>query len=462
MPKASKSQWEMGELFPVEEVRKVLTVSELTGAIRRVLEKEVGQVWVTGEITNLRVQGSGHVYFSIKDANAQLSCVLFRTEARSVNRDFLTDGQRVILQGELTVYEARGQYQLRVASVQLHGVGALQAAFERLKQKLQAEGLFDQGHKRPLPSIPQAIGLVTSPDAAALRDVLHTVRRRNPALRIVLACCRVQGIGAAQEIAEAIHALNSGQPPSPVDLIMLTRGGGSIEDLWAFNEEIVARAIYASKIPVVSAVGHEIDFTISDFVADFRAATPTAGAEIVTEGVFSRRQYVAGAPAYLRELVAARLTDKRARVQAASRLLSRAHPRRRLRQGMQRADDLQNSLARCARHHLRQTRSRMESVLNRFSRLRPELVLNLKRERLRWLASRLEEAPGERIGKMRERLRAAEMRLRLLSPLHTLSRGYSITTDAATGAIIRSPKQTRTGQELRSQLDKGEVRSIVR
>ena len=222
----------------------------------------------------------------------------------------------------------------------------------------------------------------------------------------------------------------------------------------------MARAIYASKIPVVSAVGHEIDFTISDFVADFRAATPTAGAEIVTEGVFSRRQYVAGAPAYLRELVAARLTDKRARVQAASRLLSRAHPRRRLRQGMQRADDLQNSLARCARHHLRQTRSRMESVLNRFSRPRPELVLNLKRERLRWLASRLEEAPGERIGKMRERLRAAEMRLRLVSSLHTLSRGYSITTDAATGAIATNGTAIATHVDATSGVMRTNTRNV--
>src|SRR3954468_10131356 len=229
MPKALKSQWEFGELFPAEAVRKVLTVSELTGSIRRILEKEIGQVSVTGEISNLRIQSSGHIYFSIKDAEAQLACVLFRAEAASVNRDYLQDGQKVVLEGELTVYEARGQYQLRVASVQLQGLGALQAAFERLKQKLNAEGLFDQSHKRSIPQFPQAIGLVTSPVGAAIRDVLHTVQRRNPALQIILASCRVQGAGAAQEIAAAISTLNDwtrSKPSVNLDLILLTRGGG--------------------------------------------------------------------------------------------------------------------------------------------------------------------------------------------------------------------------------------------
>ena len=189
MAKTAKSQWEFGELFPAEAVRKVLTVSELTGSIRRTLEKEVGTVCVMGEITNLRVQASGHVYFTIKDANAQISCVLFRNEARGVNREFLADGQKVVLDGEITVYEARGQYQLRVLAVQLQGVGALQAAFEKLKQKLQAEGLFDEGHKRPLPRYPRRIGIVTSPDGAAIRDVLHAIERRNPALEVVVAAC---------------------------------------------------------------------------------------------------------------------------------------------------------------------------------------------------------------------------------------------------------------------------------
>src|SRR6266850_2566465 len=267
MAPPGKSQWDFGELFPMEQTRKVLSVTELTGQIRRVLEKSVGQIWVTGEITNLRNQSSGHLYFTLKDAAAQLSCVLFRGEIQ-VDRALLEDGRKVILQGDVTVYETRGQYQLRVTAVELQGVGALQVAFEKLKQKLNAEGLFAPERKRPLPGYPQRIGLVTSPTGAAIRDVLHVVERRNPGLEIVFAPCRVQGTGAAEEIATAIRLLNefngsssrreealtliredvrikdeslltSAATRSHLDLILVTRGGGSLEDLWAFNEEVV-------------------------------------------------------------------------------------------------------------------------------------------------------------------------------------------------------------------------------
>src|ERR1041385_3753619 len=283
--KPAKSQWDFGELFPTEQIRKVLSVSELTAQVKRLLEKQVGQGWVSGEVTNVRAQASGHIYFTLKDAGAQLNCVLFRGEAVA-HRDLLADGQKVLLQGDVTVYEARGQYQLIVREVELQGVGALQIAFEKLKQKLAVEGLFAPERKRPLPEFPQRIGLVTSPTGAAIRDVLHVVQRRNPALEIVLAPCRVQGEGAAEEIAAAIRLLNefsvssSRREEAPIskggfdqslltsaatklDLILVTRGGGSLEDLWAFNEEVVARAIFHSELPVVSAVGHEIDFTIT-------------------------------------------------------------------------------------------------------------------------------------------------------------------------------------------------------
>src|SRR6266581_4849328 len=239
MSKQTKSQWDFGELFPTEETRRVLSVSELTEQIRRLLEKQVGQVWVTGEVTNLRTQSSGHIYFTLKDANAQLSCVLFRSEPVG-HRELLQDGQKVLLQGEVTVYEARGQYQLIVREVELQGVGALQVAFEKLKQKLAAEGLFASERKRSLPRYPQRIGLVTSPTGAAIRDVLHVVQRRNPALEIIFVPCRVQGDGAAQEIATAIRLLNefdAGQASrltgqaghlSYLDLLLITRGGGSL------------------------------------------------------------------------------------------------------------------------------------------------------------------------------------------------------------------------------------------
>src|SRR6266568_7775921 len=236
MPRSSKSQWDFGELFPAETTRRVLTVSELTTQVKRLLEKSIGLVWVTGEITNLRVQSSGHVYFTLKDANAQLNCVLFRGESVE-NRDLLQDGQKLVVQGDLTVYEPRGQYQLVVRAVELQGVGALQLAFEQLKRKLQAEGLFAPERKRPLPKYPQRIGLVTSPTGAAIRDVLHVIQRRNPGLEIIFTPCRVQGEGAAQEIAAAIRLLNEfniGQASRQLclDLILLTRGGGSLEDLW--------------------------------------------------------------------------------------------------------------------------------------------------------------------------------------------------------------------------------------
>src|SRR5438874_6015317 len=244
MAKITKSQWDFGELFPAEPSRRVLTVSELTTQVKRLLEKELGLLWVTGEATNLRVQSSGHVYFTLKDAGAQLNCVLFRGETVE-NREMLQDGRKLVVQGDLTVYESRGQYQLIVRAVEMQGVGALQLAFERLKRKLQAEGLFAPERKRPLPKYPQRIGLVTSPTGSAVRDVLHVIQRRNPSLEIIFVPCRMQGDGAAEEIASAIRLLNEFNsalrtPHSALDLILITRGGGSLEDLWAFNEEVVA------------------------------------------------------------------------------------------------------------------------------------------------------------------------------------------------------------------------------
>src|SRR2546426_5790186 len=343
MAKTHKSQWDFGELFPAETTRRVLTVSELTTQVKRLLEREIGLVWVTGEVTNLRLQSSGHVYFTLKDANAQLNSVLFRGESVET-RDLLQDGQKLVVQGDLTVYEPRGQYQLVVRQVELQGVGALQLAFEKLKEKLQAEGLFATERKRPLPEYPQCIGIVTSPTGAAIRDVLHGVQRRNPGLEIILVPCRVQGDGAAEEIAAAIRLLNewaSRCSKTPLlqrralDLILVTRGGGSLEDLWAFNEEAVARAIFESAAPVVSAVGHEIDFTISDFVADVRAATPSAAAGIITEGVVASRQLVAGAPGWMAQRIHRRLERAAENFRQWRQRLTRLHPRRRLNEKLQ-------------------------------------------------------------------------------------------------------------------------------
>lgn len=463
MPRSRKTQWDFsGELFPQEALRKVFTVSELTGEVRKALEKQLSHVWVSGEISNFRLQSSGHIYFTLKDASSQLNCVLFRNDPVA-ERESLQDGRKVILNGEITVYEARGQYQLHVLGVEIQGIGALQAAFEKLKQKLNAEGLFAQERKRPLPPYPMRIGVATSETGAAIRDVLHVVGRRNPSLEIILAPCLVQGQGASQDIAKAIALLNewSGQTTEKLDLILLTRGGGSLEDLWPFNEEIVARAIAASSLPVVSAVGHEIDFTISDFVADLRAATPSAAAEILTEGVFSTTRWIEQIPGRLRECLNQRLTREGTRITQLFQRLARAHPRRYLQESTQRLDDLQISMARAVRHCVDKSSALFQTLQERLVRIRPSQIVLQRKTTLLQQEHRLHEQAILRVKNARQKLNALETRLRLLSPEHILARGYSITIDVQTGRVLQSSSQTRPGQHIRTRLKSGEVRSVV-
>jgi exodeoxyribonuclease VII large subunit len=437
MSKQSKSQWDFGELFPVEMTRKVFSVGELTEQIRRLLEKQIGQVWVSGEVTNFRAQSSGHNYFTLKDASAQIACVLFRGEDVP-HRELIADGQKILLQGDLTVYEPRGQYQLIVRAVELQGIGALQVAFEKLKQKLAAEGLFAVERKRPLPKFPQRIGLVTSPTGAAIRDVLHVIQRRNPGLGIILVPCRVQGDGAGREIAAAIRLLNE-FGAGKLNLILATRGGGSLEDLWAFNEEIVARAIFESAIPVVSAVGHETDFTIADFVADLRAATPSAAAEIITEGVFSSRKFLAQCGERMQQLFRRQFANKQFLLTQNASRLARAHPRRKFQNWQQRLDELQTDLSRCLKHRVRHWQIALQNLSERLHRIRPSYLIKQRREQLRQI----------------------ERRLIALGPQQVLSRGYSITTDLATGKVLREAKKAKAGQKLKIRLKIGEIISRV-
>jgi exodeoxyribonuclease VII large subunit len=456
MGKQSKSQWDFGELFTAEQTRQVLSVSDLTSQIRRLLEQRIGAVWVGGEVSNLRAQASGHIYFTLKDAGAQLSCVCFRDAARG-SRALLADGQQVILQGDVTVYEVRGQYQLVVRQIELRGVGALQIAFEKLKLKLAAEGLFAPERKRPLPKYPQRIGLVTSPTGAAIRDVLHVVQRRNPGLEIILAPCRVQGDGAAAEIAGAIRLLNEfnvsrvgssrcddrtaqrAVPTNRLDLILVTRGGGSLEDLWAFNEEVVARAIFESAIPVVSAVGHEIDFTIADFVVDVRAATPSAAAEIITEEVFASRRLVGS------------LTQR----------MLRMHPRRQLNGHLQRLDDLQTGLLRQMKQGVNERSVAWRNLATRLKQVRPRQLLKQRRESLKAGRRRLRELARVQFRNCKSSLEATVARLRLLGPEQVLSRGYSITMDKMTGKVLRDAAKIQAGQKLKTRLKAGEIFSEV-
>ncbi len=464
MSRKASSQWDFGELFPKEATRKVLTVAELTGEIKKTLQKQIGTIWVTGEITNLRVQGSGHMYFTLKDAAAQLSCVLFRGEAKDV-REALRDGQKVVLNGDLTVYEPRGQYQLRVTAVELQGIGALQVAFEKLKQKLAAEGLFASERKRPLPRFPQRIGIVTSATGAAIRDVLHVIMRRDPGLEIVMAPCRVQGAGAAEEIGSSIEMLNQWSaaqgPGQRLDLILVTRGGGSLEDLWAFNEEPVARAIFESYLPVISAVGHEIDFTISDFVADFRAATPSAAAEIITAEAVMAREFVLRSRQRLTQLARRQLGERLDELDALNGRLARVHPRRKLNETLQRLDDLQASLVRSARVQLRERQSRFVSVAQRLSQIRPATQIKQRRESLAQAKRRLRELAKHQLERLQARLEQTESKLRLLGPENVLQRGYSITMDAESGEIIREAAKVKPGQKLRTRVKHGEIGSKV-
>ena len=386
----AQSQWDFGEMFPEEPIREVLTVSDLTTRVKRELENRIGQIWVEGEITNLRRQSSGHMYFSLKDARTQLTSVLFKG-VRGVQRELMEDGQKVVLQGDLTVYEARGQYQLIVRAVELQGVGALQIKFEKLKAKLQTEGLFDSDRKRALPRVTQRIGVVTSLSGAALQDVLHVIRRRQPALQIVLTDSRVQGQGAEIEIAKGIERLNKWAECEPLDLIMVTRGGGSLEDLWAFNEETLARAIAASAVPVVSAVGHEIDFTISDFTADYRAATPSAAAEVITAGAVALGDTLQTTRGRLQRLVASHCSRQKERVGALAHRLGRCHPRRRLQEQMQRVDELYDDLLRAAQTLWKQKERRWHELAERLLRVRPELAVARQQGQLTQLRARLQD-----------------------------------------------------------------------
>lgn len=449
--------------------RKILSVTQLTGTVKRLLRNEIGQIWVSGEVTNLRIQNSGHVYFSIKDAGAQLSCVLFRGDARK-QRDLLEEGRSVVLFGEITVYEPRGQYQMRVIQVELLGVGALQQAFERLKAKLQAEGLFDRDRKRALPRYPQRIGLVTSPTGAAIRDVVHVIQRRQPGLEIILAPVRVQGAEAGPEIASAIRDLNAwsrsviaADPSSGagLDLILVTRGGGSLEDLWAFNEEIVARAVFESELPVVSAVGHEIDFTISDFVADLRAATPSAAAEIVTEDAWTARQVLADSLDAMRYRMGHRLQRLGAEIVHLNQRMDRVHPRRWLDERWQHLDDLQNGLARSVKRRQREFQNRRADLYQRWLRARPYGWLRRQSERMTSADRRLRRQSSSRLNLLKTRLATLTARLQLLSPLEVLARGYSITTDEATGKVVRDAAGVKTGQTVATRVKSGSFRSVV-
>ena len=451
-----------GSAGPAREEPRVLTVSELTRAVRATLEDQIGVVWVEGEISNYRKQPSGHQYFTLKDEQSQVACVWFARGGLRLNQAALADGMHVQVRGALTVYEARGQYQLNVQTVQAAGAGLLQAKFEALKRKLDAEGLFDPARKRPLPKFPAVIGLVTSPTGAALRDMLNIHSRRAPWMRVVISPVRVQGQGAAQEIATALTELNDliERGALPIEVIVVGRGGGSIEDLWEFNEEIVARAIVQSIVPVVSAVGHEIDFTIADFAADLCAATPSAAMELVTPDGDELRRHFAASRSQLQRAAAGFLLRERNRLAYLSRVASPQVPMRSLREYAQRVDmageGLQRGIAQwrvTAERHLADLRARLRQHF-------PDQQLSLCRHQLAAIKARLGNCARARLLEQRQRYAHMEALLKALSPDATLARGYSITSVKG-GAILRSAKQIASQTKLTTRLKDGSVDSIV-
>ncbi|MCY3022535.1 MAG: exodeoxyribonuclease VII large subunit [Planctomycetota bacterium] len=393
---------------------KAWTVSQLTRRIKECLEEGFAGLWVEGEISNYRSFASGHCYFTLKDEGAQLPAVLWRDSAARL-RFTPQDGDKVLACGHLSVYEARGAYQLIVETMEPLGMGALAAAFERLKARLAAEGLFDEARKRPLPRYPWRIGIVTSPDGAAIRDLLKVVFSRWPA-EIILAGVRVQGEGAAAEIAAAIGLLNRLEGDDRPEALVVGRGGGSLEDLWAFNEEAVARAIAASRIPVISAVGHEVDFTIADFVADVRAATPSHAGEIVVP----------------------RLEDVREHLRT-----------------------LETSLPAALLRRVEVARQRLDALAQSYALRHPEERAAVLRQRLDDLASRLAPAGERRASVARERLASLAGRLESLSPLRVLERGYSLTTRERDCALVTSPRDVAPGESLRTRVRGGTIVSRV-
>lgn len=430
-------QLDLGLDSKESDAPRVLTVTEFTRQVRDTLERRFGEIWVRGEISNYRRQASGHHYFTLKDAGSQLPCVLFAGAARSLRGLRLADGMQVQAFGEVTVYEARGQYQLVVQLLQEEGLGALQARFEALKAKLAAEGLFDAARKRPLPKFPSRIGVVTSPTGAAVRDFLNVLHRRMPAAGVIVNPVRVQGRGAAAEIAAAVAEFARLEPR--VDLIVVTRGGGSLEDLWEFNEEVVARAIADSPIPVVSAVGHEIDFTLSDFAADLRAPTPSAAAELVVPDVAELRAAIGNSVARMFRECAGAVRFLRTRLSGYQRSAIFREPGRIVRDRAQGLDIACESLHRAVRLSIARHRDRLAHAV---------------------AADRMSGILRQRLARCRERLAAQGALLQSLSPDATLSRGYSITFDAA-GRVVRSAATLNAGDAIRSKFRDGEAESIV-
>ena len=429
--------------------REVLSVSQLNNRARLLLEDVFAGIWVAGEISNLARPASGHIYFTLKDSQAQVRCALFRQNAARV-RQALRDGLAVKVRGKVSLFEGRGDYQLILDAVEPAGDGALRLAFEALKEKLGTEGLFATERKIALPAHPKRIGIVTSPTGAVIRDIISVFRRRAPQVELNLIPTAVQGREATAQIVRALQRADA----QGFDALILARGGGSLEDLWCFNEEAVARAVAACVTPIVSAVGHETDVSIADFVADVRAPTPSAAAELLAPDSSELVQRLHNLQRRLVLQMQGRLARERLRLEGVSKRLR--HPGERLRQQAQRLDDLDMRLRRAFNQQLANQRERLARLDARLAAQHPGRSLALLRQRLDGLATRLPRAMHSQLRSQRQQLGALAAQLQIVSPLATLGRGYSILLDER-GQAVRSAAQTQPGQRLKARLGEGEL-----
>src|ERR1700687_104477 len=438
--------------FNLLPTRRTFTVSELTGKIRDLLAKNFTDISVQGEVSNCREAQSGHIYFTLKDDRSQVRCVYFKQQQRGI-KFRPEDGLQVTVRGSISVYEQRGEYQIYVEKIELRGQGARQLAFEQLKKRLEAEGLFDAARKKSLPLLPSRIGIITSPKGAAVRDVVRILTRRFPNVHLTVYPVRVQGEGSAEEIVKALKFFNA---KKIVDVLILARGGGSMEDLWSFNEEIVARAIFASEIPVISGVGHETDFTIADFVADVRASTPSAAAELVVQTRREFDKHIADLRSALTEQMRYRILVLIRRVHELGSRRGFRRPLDLLRQQRQRAAELTSRLALGLRANLQHSRKRFNAAHLRIVSFDFRMKIAALRLRLEQRSATLAVRAERLLRAKRERLDRLRLQLEERSPLRVLERGYAIATNAA-GQVLRDATQVAIGDTVNVHLHRGRL-----
>ncbi|MEI6205486.1 MAG: exodeoxyribonuclease VII large subunit [Desulfuromonadales bacterium] len=436
----------MSDLF---SEKTILTVSRLTALMRGVLEENFEQVWVQGEVSNLSLPSSGHMYFSLKDAGAQLICVMFKNSAKNL-KFRLMDGTALIVRGRISVYDQRGEYQLICEYLEPAGVGALQMAFMQLKEKLAREGLFAEDHKRAIPRFPRRIGVITSPTGAAIHDILNVLKRRFASVTVQIYPVRVQGDGSAMEIARAIDDMNR---LAEADVLIVGRGGGSLEDLWPFNEEVVARAVYRSTIPVISAVGHETDWSICDFTADLRAPTPSAAAEMVMASADELRGQIESLSRRLRLAMENRLVSLDGRLDALRRSLH--NPRTLLGHLAQRMDDLNERIDIALYNSVRRRREVFGRLYSALLYLNPANRIETLRQRTSLHSAQIERLLMHCLETLKQEFGDKAARLEVLSPLRTLARGYAIATSIDNGQVITDAGKLCVGEKLRLTLHRG-------